>query len=267
MVLVHFIQGKNEKVGQGMHEHVRVAASGAPSGKTLGAARDYAACASLRQVGLLRAISHADLYQLASVTRFQRVENRARLLAVGAAPEYIHFMTQGAGKLSRIDINGRESLLYMVKPGEVFGAPILGTRENDDTTMFVALAPSTVGRVLAKDVESVLGNTKYLNALGQIMSQRLSKAEERLDDMTNGTVSCRMARVVWRLCNEFPRALHCGTKVDVLLTQQDLAGIIGATREVVNTTLRAFRREGWLDIHNRYMCVHERDRLSELVQC
>jgi len=155
-------------------------------------------------------------------------------------------------------------LLCLVKPGEVFGAPFLGTQETDDTTMFVALAPSTVGRILAKDVENVLGTTKYLNALGQIMSQRLRKTEERLDDMTKGPVPCRTARVLLRLCNEFPRTLHCGVKVDVLLTQQDLASIIGATREIVNITLRAFRREGWLGVHSRYMCIHERDHLSEL---
>jgi CRP-like cAMP-binding protein len=52
--------------------------------------------------------------------------------------------------------------------------------------------------------------------------------------------------------------------VDVLLTQQDLAGIVGATREIVNATLGVFRREGWLGIHSRYMCVHQRDELCEL---
>jgi CRP/FNR family transcriptional regulator len=201
---------------------------------------------------------------LARATRFKTVENRSQLIAAAAPSEYIHFLTRGAGRLSRVDVNGRESLLYMVKPGEVFGAPFLGVHGIDDTTMFVALAPSTVGRILAKDVEGVLGSTQYLNALGQIMSHRLRKAEERLDDMTKGSVPCRTARVLLRLCNEFPRALHCGTRVDVLLTQQDIARIIGATREIVNITLRAFRREGWLDIHSRYMCIHERDELSEL---
>lgn len=250
-----------------MYERLRNTSIDSPGGRPFGDARDDAACASLRSVSILRALPHAELRQLAGHTRFSRVDNRSKLIADGVPPEYFHFMTQGAGRISRIDINGRESLLYMVKPGEVFGAPILGTRDTDDATMFVALGPSTVGRILAKDFENVLGNTAYLNALGQIMSQRLHKAEERLDDMTKGTVPCRTARVLLRLCNEFPRALHCGTKVDVLLTQRELAGIIGATREIVNITLQGFRREGWLGIHNRYMCVHERDQLSELAVC
>jgi CRP/FNR family transcriptional regulator len=245
-----------------MYEHLRDAASGAPSDAVIGAAQHYAECASLRQVGLLRTLSQTDLYQLASATRLQRVANRATLVATGVTPEYIHFVTQGAGKVSRIDINGRETLMYLVKPGEVFG-PVPGTQETDDTTMFVALATSTVGRLPAKNLASVLGSMEYMAALGQIMAQRLYKAEERLDDMTNGTVSCRIARVLLRLCDEFPRALHCGAKVDLLLTQQDLANMIGATREFVNLTLRDFRREGWLDIHNRYMCIHKPAQLSE----
>ncbi len=250
-----------------MHERLRDIPRGVTNGRPLGDTRHDAVCASLRAVGALRALPHAELNQLALVTHFKKVENRSKLVAGGAPPEYLHFMTQGAGKLSRLDIDGRESLVCLVAPGEVFDAPLLGTRQNDDSTMFVALEPCTVGRILAKDVENVLGSTKYLNALGHIMSQRLRKTEERLDDMTKGPVPCRVARVLLRLCNEFPRAMHCGTKVDVLLTQQDLASIIGATREVVNATLGTFRRDGWLDIHNRYMCIHERDGLSERALC
>jgi CRP/FNR family cyclic AMP-dependent transcriptional regulator len=226
--------------------------------------RDDVACASLRQIDLFRTLPTAEVRRLAVSTRLRNVENRTTLVAVGDAPEYIHFLVQGAGKVSRIEVNGRESLHFLVKPGDFFCAPGFAPPVTDDTTMFVALKPSTIGRVLAKDVESVLGSTKYLNALGQIVSQRLRQVEERLDDMTMGTVPCRTARVLLRLCDEFPRSLQCGTKVDVLLTQQDLACIVGATREVVNITLGTFRRDKLLDIHDRYMCVHERDGLSEL---
>ncbi len=229
--------------------------------------RDDVACASLRQVNLFRSLPTAELRQFAASTRLKTIENRATLVAVGNAPEYFHFLIQGAGKVSHIDVNGRESLRFLVKPGEVFSAPGFEPQTIDDTSMFVALKPSVVGRVLAKDIERVFGTTRYLNALGQVVSQRLRQVEERLDDMTVGTVPCRTARVLLRLCDEFPRALHCGTKVDVLLTQQDLAGIVGATREIVNITLRSFRRDNWLGIHNRYMCVHQRSGLSELATC
>jgi CRP/FNR family transcriptional regulator, cyclic AMP receptor protein len=229
--------------------------------------RDDIACASLRQINLLRALSHAALRHLAASARLKKLESRATLVAVGDAPEYFHFLVQGAGKISRLEVNGKESLRFLVKPGDIFGAPGFGPQAIDDTTMFVALKPSTVGRVPARDVEDVLGNTKYLTALGQIVSQRLHQIEERLDDMTMGTVPCRTARVLLRLSDEFPRAMHCGAKVDVLLTQQDLAGMVGATREIVNITLGAFRRDKWVGIHNRYMCIHQRDGLSDLAIC
>lgn len=229
--------------------------------------RDDVAYAALRQVALLHALPQAELRHLAGAARFRTVQNRGTLAAAGTEPDYLHFLIQGAGKVSRLDVNGRETLLYLVKAGETFGAAASGTPHVDDTTMVVALERSIVGHVLAKDVETMLGNTAYLSAVGQIMSQRLRQVEERLDEMTTGTVPSRTARVLLRLCNEFPRTLRCGVKVDVLLTQQDLASIVGATREIVNITLGTFRREGWLDIHNRYMCVHQRDELSEVALC
>ena len=226
--------------------------------------RDGVAAASLRQVNLFEALPQAELRHLAGSARLWNLENRATLLLEGDAPEYFHFLVQGGGKVSRIEINGRESLHFLVKPGDVFDAPGFEPSTIDDTKMFVAFKPCTIGRLLAKDVEGVLGTTRYLTALGQILSERLRQIEERLDDMTIGTVPSRTARVLLRLCDQFPKALHCGSKVDMLLTQRDLADIIGATREVVNSTLVAFRREQWLDVHKRYMCIHQRSGLSEL---
>lgn len=248
-----------------MEQAFRIDTNRAQSAGTMQYETGYdVAFASLRQVNLFRALPHADLRHLAGTARFRRIENRGTLLAAGADPEHLHFLVQGAGKVSRIDVNGRETLLYLVGRDEVFGAPVSGRHTANDETTVIALAPSTVGRVLAKDVEDVLGNSKYLTAVSQIMSHRLRQLEDRVDEMSMGTVPSRTARVLLRLGQEFPRAQDCGVKVDVLLTQQDLAKFVGATREIVNITLASFRREGWLDIHNRYMCIHRRDELSEL---
>jgi CRP-like cAMP-binding protein len=55
--------------------------------------------------------------------------------------------------------------------------------------------------------------------------------------------------------------------VNVLLTQQDIASMIGATREVTSSTLNVFRRRGWLGIHDRYMCIHNSDGLFDASTC
>jgi CRP/FNR family transcriptional regulator, cyclic AMP receptor protein len=225
------------------------------------------ACASLKSVDLFSDLSNSKLYDLAGAARFRKVASRELLVASNATPDCLHFLIQGAGKVSRMDVNGRETLLYLIKPGEMFGGPLSGAHDPEDTTIVRALEPCTVARVLVKDVESAIGSAAYLAAVGQITSQRLRGAEERLDELTMRAVPCRTARVLLRLCSEFPQALDCGIKVDVLLTQQDLAGMVGATRERVNAILETFRREGWLDIHDRYMCIHRRDELAELAFC
>ena len=81
--------------------------------------------------------------------------------------------------------------------------------------------------------------------------------EDRLEELSVGTVPARTARILLRLSREFPAPLACGTKVNVLFTQQDIAHMIGATREVTSSTLNEFRRQGWLGVHNRYLCVHD----------
>jgi CRP/FNR family transcriptional regulator len=216
-------------------------------------------CATLRTMELFRDVSFMDLARVADVTRFQTIGKRNRIALLNDGYGHLCFLMEGLAKVSRSDKNGGETILYLMKPGESYGVPVSDYRED---VSIVALQPSVVARVRMRDLEQIIGAVRIQAEISRVRSLRMRQMEDRLDEMS-GRVPARTARILLRLCKEFPQALACGTKVNVLLTQQDIASMIGATREVTSSTLNLFRRRGWLGIHDRYVCVHNPAELHE----
>lgn len=219
-------------------------------------------CAALRTMELFREVSSADLARVAGIARYQTIEKRSRIPVLND-PVHLCFLMDGLAKASRLDGNGGETILYIIKPGEPYGVPVSDYRED---VSVVALQQSVVARVRLRELEQIVGGTRLQAEISRIRSLRMRQMEDRLDEMS-GRVPARTARILLRLCKEFPKALQCGTKVNVLLTQQDIASMIGATREVTSSTLNVFRRRGWVGIHDRYICIHDAEGLHDASTC
>ena len=227
-------------------------------------ARRVVEFASLRKLGPFQNLSPAHLESVAKVARFQVVGRRQRIPIPDESSGSLCFLTHGLAKASRLDSNGTETVLYLIKPGEFFGAAVSGARTDVNV---LSLQPSVTSCVRFNDLEQIVGPTKLLSDISDVRSLRLRQMEDRLDELRTGTVPARTARILLRLCEEFPSALDCGTAISVFFTQQDIANMIGATREVTSSTLNQFRRRGWLGVHDRHLCVHDPDRLYRTSIC
>lgn len=221
-------------------------------------------CASLRNLDLFRHLSPTDLQRVADVACFQRIERRKPIATPAVDTDYLSLLTQGLAKAARIDANGTETLLYLMKPGELFGGHVWDARTDMSV---VAMQPCVTACIRVRDLERIMGEPVLVAEIDRVRAMRLQQMEDRLTEMNTGRVSERAARTVLRLCREFPAKLACGIKVNVLFTQQDIASMIGATREVTSSTLNDFRRRGWMGVHERYMCVHDANGLHEKSLC
>lgn len=221
-------------------------------------------CASLRNLDLFRHLSPADLQRVAEAARFSRIERRKPIVTPSADADHLCLLTQGLAKATRVDASGTETMLFLMKTGELFGGHVWDSRTD---TSVVALQPCVTASIRIRDLETIMGAPVLVAEIDRMRAMRLQQMEDRLAEMHTGRVSARAARTVLRLCREFPARLACGTKVNVLFTQQDIATMIGATREVTSSTLNDFRRRGWLGVHDRYMCVHDAEGLHEQGLC
>jgi len=98
------------------------------------------------------------------------------------------------------------------------------------------------------------------------MGLRLRQIENRIQEMLFRDVSSRLARLILRLVEKHPRETRHGLRLNMKLSQQELANLIGATREMTSSVLNSFRREGLIAIESKFIYLRNRKELEEIAR-
>ncbi len=215
----------------------------------------------LRQAPLFSALDD----EAASALRSSMSENRLRrgevLFHEGDPGDKLYIVTDGKVKLGRSSSDGRENLLAILGPGQMFGELSLfdpGPRSATVTavteTSFLSLSHDDLLRWLEGRPGVSLGLLAQLAA-------RLRKTNEVVADLVFSDVPGRVAKALLDLADRFGRTADDGVHVHHDLTQEELAQLVGASRETVNKALADFASRGWLRLEPRSVVIHDVERL------
>lgn len=140
--------------------------------------------------------------------------------------------------------DGRESLVAVLESGGVFGD--MGMFDGEPRSADArALDDSRVLGIPYTDVRAALeARPELLWVVARVLAQRLRATDEALADAVFLDVPARTAKRLLELAGD-------SDAVDVPMTQEDLAGLVGASRERVNKALSLFLRVGWLEQRGR----------------
>ena len=200
------------------------------------------------------------LYQRASVVRLRRGEV---LFLEGDLGDTLYVIVRGKVKVGRTSADGRENLIAVLGPGEMLGELSLfdpGPRTGSAT----AVVPSELYQLSHADFTSWLNdNPAAAHILLRALAQRLRKTNEAMGDLVFSDVPGRVAKALLDLADRFGEpAVGGGTRVAHDLTQEELAQLIGASRETVNKSLADFDARGWLRREGRTLILMDLERLK-----
>ena len=180
----------------------------------------------------------------------------------GDAGDRLFVVVEGKVKISRASSDGRENLLAVLGPGEMFGELSLfdpGPR----TATATAITESTLASLDHDDLRPVLLERPGVAVnLLRALAQRLRRTNEAMADLVFSDVPGRVAKALLDLSDKFGEAETDGLRVRHDLTQEELAQFVGASRETVNKALSEFANRGWLRIEGRSVVLLEKDRLA-----
>lgn len=176
-----------------------------------------------------------------------------------------YVLLSGSVKISRIEASdGKELILYLVRPGEPFGAMPFAM-DRDVRRVAVAHRKSRVGVLGKTELEKLLKTDPQLyGSLLELAGSRLRQLQKRTAEIAYGEIPCRLARLLLRLGEEYPRKRDCGVQIGLPFTQQEISDFIAATREMTSLTINEFKREGYIAVHNRRICIHKPRPLRKL---
>jgi CRP-like cAMP-binding protein len=193
----------------------------------------------------------------------QSIKKGNTLFQEGDAGDRLYIVTEGKIKLSHASGDGRESVLMVLGPGDMFGELSLfdpGPR----TATAVAVTDSQVLGLGNTDLNPWLaGRPEVAQKLLQALAHRLRRTNEAMSDLVFADVPGRVAKALLELGEKFGSKTDAGIYVNHDLTQEELAQLVGASRETVNKALADFVSRGWLKLEARSVELLDLERLSK----
>ena len=220
--------------------------------------------ALLRRCDVLSDISADALQALLPGITMGSYRPRQVIYLPGDRAQGIHFLAQGRIKISKVTRDGKELTLAYRTEGDFFGEPCLldgGPREE----MAEAMDSSTtveVDRELLDQLLRTNGAAAY--KFTRALIARRKDLETRVEQLIFKDVGSKLAELLLSLGHDHGIADDRGVVVGLKITHQEMANLIGSTRETVSLTLSQFKRKGLISTEGRRVILSDMEGLRAL---
>jgi CRP/FNR family transcriptional regulator, cyclic AMP receptor protein len=219
----------------------------------------------LKKIPLLVDLGAEELSGLANVVNLEEIRRRRVIFLPGDPGTSVFFVNGGRVKISRVTRDGKELTLAYRGPGEVFGELCLvdgGPRAE----MAEAMENALITEVPREEFEKLLGTHATIGMkLTKILCERRRDLENKVEDLVFRDVNAKLAELLLRLGADYGVDDARGTLVAVKITHQEMANLIGSTRETVSLTLSQFKRNKLIATDGRKIILVDRESLKALI--
>lgn len=209
----------------------------------------------LAEVDLFRGLGQAALETLVVQAKVRTLQRGDVLFREGDEADMLYIVVHGRIAIANKSIDGRESMVALMEHGDLFGEMPLFDHQNRSAEAR-ALEPSEVVALPYQPLQDLYrGQPELLWKVVELLATRLRSMDEALADSVFLDVTGRTAKRLLELAND-------ADEFQLPITQEELAGMVGASRERVNKAIASFIRLGWLEQHDRRYRITNREQLS-----
>ena len=199
-----------------------------------------------------------DIFRCAYVKRYKDSD---LIVARGDPPSEWTAVAKGAVRVSSTSLSGKQITLTYVEPGTWFGDIALfdGLPRTHDATTH---GPTTLLIVRKHDFFDLLSrHAELAEALLRLNCRRMRLMFASFEDLNTKPLAARLAKQVLTLARAYGVPHGEETRIGLQLAQEDLAQLVGASRQRVNQELKGFEREGAVRVEPTRLVVLSRDKL------
>lgn len=187
----------------------------------------------------------------------KRLPPRTLLFSADDRAEYIYLIREGTVKLYRLSGDGRESIVSVLGPGDVFGEFLLG--ENLSHSVFAETMEAAFLCILPRRNFFTLLTEEPAIALAVIgnIGQRLTAHQDAIESLSIDDARARTIKLLLSLGSELGGSDDHWRWLDVPLTHQDMANMVALSRQTVTTVLNRLKDEGLIRSEGRRLWINE----------
>lgn len=209
-------------------------------------------------------MSAPDLDALIALAHPRTYAKGEFIFRAGDASQYVYFLRDGRAKIFQVAPSGKEVILWFCFPGEVCGLSEVA-RGGERSVSAIACDKTTVLNVANEAFQAyLLGHPHAAFSMIQMLSCRLRGLSDMTLNLVSDDVQTRAAKLILRLSSRYGRRVGTEILLDIPLTHQEMADMIGTTRQSFTSVLNEFKRQGILSIDNRRIQIQSEKSFSQL---
>ena len=198
----------------------------------------------LKRTELFADLELAELERVAATTPYRSYQAGEVIYRMDDPADALYFVRSGLVKISKLFPNGKEAILGVIGQHDTFGELLLQAEERRPTQA-EALERTTLIVLPRAELQKLLNSKPDLAMkLIRLMAARLFEAQAWTATVSAYSAPERVASLLYRLAREFGRPHAQGVELNLKLNQEDIARMVGATRETVSHSLGKLKQDG-----------------------
>ena len=202
----------------------------------------------IRRVSFLSVLSVDELAEVVPISRVVHKPRGAMIFMEGDPAESFYVVHRGRVKISMLSSNGKEIIMEIIRPGEFFGelalvddSPHVTTAESlDDVLLHVYWKES---------FRNIMSRPDVAWGVARFIGSRLRRTERKVCDLIHKDVSTRIIDLLIEMAGINGENRPDSDNIQVHLNHQDIAGLIGASRQRATIALNALEKLGRIELH------------------
>ncbi len=216
----------------------------------------------LRKIPLLEGVSPARLQELVTAVEIKEIPRRQVIYLPGDPGESVYFINGGRVKCSKVTRDGKELTLAYRGAGQMFGelAVVDGSPREEMAEAMKNAIITEVPRELFREL--LLSDANLAFNFACIVGERRKQLETKIEHLVFRDVQAKLAALLLELAEEYGVETEEGLQIGLKITHQEMASLIGSTRETISLTLAQFKKKGLLNMDGRTVVLVDQEGLQ-----
>jgi CRP-like cAMP-binding protein len=219
---------------------------------------------NLKNIDLFKNLSQEELEELQPYLTSATFKKKEDIFSEGDQPEWFYIVSRGKVKITKLSHDGKEIILEIISPTDIFGG-VAVLRNFPYPANAVAMEDSEVIKISRKNLMRLVDrfpNLMYCIALQ--LGDRMKSSYDSLKNIALERVEARIAALLLKLANKVGKETPKGLLIDMRLTKQDVADMVGTTVETSIRTFSKFKKQGFLSDSGGKIVINDRKGLAAL---
>lgn len=216
----------------------------------------------LKRLPLFGGLGKKELEEVGRLVIYRKYRRNTFVFTEGEPGEALCFVKSGRVKISKTAPDGREQILHIMEPGDIFGEIVLFVGGPYPATA-ETVEDSEIGMIRNQDIEDLIRrNGEVALTMLKIMARRLKEAQAKIRDLALKDTPGRTAGLLLRLAQTSGVKGDEGIRVPLDLSRQELASMIGTSRETITRILCELDRQGIINLDRYEITIRDPERLK-----